>query len=506
MADIYVKSGGGTKNAGDYRGIWTTAGNWAVGDRVIAVNLVSYRVHECTTAGAGDAAEPTWNTTTAGTTTMAAGAVFTTRIPDTWANATVDLTRAAANDAAGDTIYVSQSHNESTASTVTLNLAGTNTSPTRIICANDSATPPTSVATTGTVTATTSGGIVINGSVYVYGLNFSANAAIQLGTAGSINQYFEKSSFYITVNSSNINVMTCNVAAISTSKTVFNQCTFRFTNAGCGIQPAAAKTIVLGGGLHSSSVAITALCPGWGGGRAQGDVLIDGFDCSTAASTMKMLGGTAGNGPNTFIIRNSELPASWTGTLFNGTPTGPGSEIRMYNCDSADTNYRLRTESISCTVVSETTIVRTGGASDGATPLSWKMVSTSNANYPSVVAESPEIVIWNDTTASAKTITVEVVTDNVTLTDAECWLEVQYLGTSGFPLGVFLTDCKADVLATAANQTTSAVAWTTTGLTTPVKQKLEVTFTPQEKGFVHAKVMLAKPSTIVYVCPKATVA
>lgn len=104
------------------------------------------------------------------------------------------------------------------------------------------------------------------------------------------------------------------------------------------------------------------------------------------------------------------------------------------------------------------------------------------------------------------TATIEVITDNVTLTDGECWLEIQYLGTSGVPLGSFLSDAKADVLATAANQTTSSETWTTTGLTTPVKQYLRVTFTPQEKGFVHAVVKLAKASTTVYVCPKLALA
>ena len=61
---------------------------------------------------------------------------------------------------------------------------------------------------------------------------------------------------------------------------------------------------------------------------------------------------------------------------------------------------------------------------------------------------------------------VEVVTDTVTLTDAEAWLEVEYLGTSGFPLGVVAND-RVVGLASPANQTSSSVAWTTTGLTTP---------------------------------------
>ena len=183
-----------------------------------------------------------------------------------------------------------------------------------------------------------------------------------------------------------------------------------------------------------------------------------------------------------------------------------GDRHEMHNCDSGDTNYRLLVADQLGTIRSETTIVRSGGASDGATPFSWAMVSNTLAKFPMLALASPELPArWNSTVGSAITVTVEVITDGVTLTDDECWLEVQYLGTSGFPLSLFSSDAKADVLATAANQTTSTETWTTTGLTTPTKQKLSVTFTPQEAGFLQPVVRLAKASTTVYVCPKMVV-
>jgi len=208
--------------------------------------------------------------------------------------------------------------------------------------------------------------------------------------------------------------------------------------------------------------------------------------------------------PAKVVIRNCKLPSGWTGIL--GVPTAPSQRYVMYNCDAGDTNYKLWVSDYAGSVRDETTIVRTGGASDGTTALSWNMTSSADAEYPVVVLRAPEIVIWNETTGSAKTVTVEIVTDNVTLTDAEAWIEVQYLGTTGFPLALFASDSVADVLATPANQTTSTETWTTTGLTTPVKQKLAVTFTPQEKGFFGVTPCLAKASTTMYVCPKLTVA
>ena len=113
--------------------------------------------------------------------------------------------------------------------------------------------------------------------------------------------------------------------------------------------------------------------------------------------------------------------------------------------------------------------------------------------------------VWNGPVGSAQTATVEIITDNVTLTDAEAWLEVEYLGTSGFPLGLFANDRVADpIFGTPANQATSTVDWTTTGLATPIKQKLGVAFTAQEKGLVRARVVVAKASTTVYYDPLIT--
>lgn len=179
----------------------------------------------------------------------------------------------------------------------------------------------------------------------------------------------------------------------------------------------------------------------------------------------------------------------------------------MHNCDNADTNYRIWQEGYAGSVRSETTLVRTGGSGDGTTTLSWKMATSANAEYPLILLESGEIHSeWIDTVGAAKTVTVEILHDSTTnLKDDEIWLDVQYLGTAGFPLGSFANDAKADVFATAADQTTSTVAWTTTGLTNPNKQKLSVTFTPQEKGVAICRVMMAKASYTVYVDPLATV-
>lgn len=426
----------------------------------------------------------------------------------TWALANATLAGAITDAAAGDTIYVSQAHAESTASAVTLTFPGTLASPNNVICANDAAEPPTAVAATGSVATTGNNSIIMAGSAYIDGLTFIAGnststASITLANGDSTSQTYKNCEFRLGSTGANGRIFLGTFTSGFEGDLKINNSVFRFSNASQGVVLGQRLCFVNGGSVSSSGSAINTFVANLSSNGVM--TTFSGVDLSACASSMNLIL-SAQTAMGRVVFRNCKLPASWSGSLLAGAPAHPGFRAEMHNCDSGDTNYRMWVEDYAGSTRSETTIVRTGGASDGTTTLSWKMASTANAEYPLITLDSPEIVRWNETTGSSLTATVEIITDNVTLTDAECWLEVQYLGTSGFPLGSFVSDCKADFLATAANQATSTETWTTTGLTTPVKQKLSVTFTPQEKGYIHAVVKLAKASTTVYVDPELTVA
>ncbi len=127
------------------------------------------------------------------------------------------------------------------------------------------------------------------------------------------------------------------------------------------------------------------------------------------------------------------------------------------------------------------------------------MVSTANSKLYSPL-ESDWIYFWSDSPGSV-TINVYTITDNVTLQTSDIDAQVEYLGTSGFPLGLFASSGVADVLATGSNYSTDTSTWVTTGITTPVKQIMTVTFTTTGKGLVRAKVRLSKATTTVYFDP-----
>lgn len=438
---------------------------------------------------------------------------------DTWAKAATTVATVAGADVAGDKIYVAHDHAESTAAAIAPSWAGSPTSPVLILCGNSAAEPPTTSADTAVITTTGASNITWAGTAMneTRGLTFNAGtgasaANISLGGQGAVQRYVNCKFNLLTTSASS------RILASSTAERLhWQNCDVKFSDAGQRISlPTFCKFSWSGGGIASGGTSPASLMAG-GGNYLCSEVALENLDLSQASSTLNIFDALTGYSSGTFSIRNSKLPASWSGGLVSGTIAGAGAAYEMTNCDDGATNYRLWRATGYGTVKSETTIVRTGGASDGTTPLSWLMATSSMANFPFGFLETPEIVAWNETTGSSVTATVEIVHDtNVAagqgagmayaFRDDEIWLEVQYLSASGAPLGAFVSDAKAEVLGTGSDQASSSEAWTTTGMTTPVKQKLSVTFTPQMKGFVHARVMLAKASKTCYVDPKLTVA
>lgn len=430
----------------------------------------------------------------------------------TWALAKATVAGAAAIDAAGDTTFVSQAHAETTAAGVTWAMAGTLASPSYIVCGNDAAEPPTAVATSATITTTGTSNFVLTAvGGYVCGIAWSVGSG-----AGTVSWVYN-SEGRLTLENCTINIVASGASGsvavgnntASRSAAHFKNVNMTFAATTQGVQVSGGSLVWDGGSITSGS-AITTLFKSAAGNTRGMALRASGLNLSGCATAL-VLFAVGGTSPWDAVIRDSRLPASWSGTLVSGTFSN-GQRMEMHNCSAGSQNYRMWVEDYSGSIRDETTIVRSGGASDGVTPIAWKMVTSANASYPLMPLASPEIVIANDTVGSSMTLTAEIVHDSQgagtagAFLDSEVWIELMYLGTSGYPIASFVVDCKADILATAADQASSSVTWTTTGLTTPIKQKLVATFTPQLKGFLHARVMLAKASKTCYVCPKVAVA
>jgi hypothetical protein len=420
-----------------------------------------------------------------------------------WANAYLTIAAAAAGMAAGDDLWVASDHNESTAGSVTANFPGTFASPNRIISVSRAgSTPPVAadVLAGARITNTTAANIVVGGSFYAYGLtlnNGTGASATSLRTGNNTGvQVWENCSFNLLSTSASSFLVPANVA---TSWVDWINCSVSFANTGQGLQSATATTsLQFRWRNKSGSTAITgATIPtNLFTSSARGYIELSGLDLSALGSGKTI---TAAAGLASFLIQNCSLGLAG---VVAATPTSyvlPAT--RLIGCNSSASVERNEIYHYSATLTTETTIIRTAGASDGTTAYSWKIVSTANASrvFP---FETFEGVVWNTTTGSSKTLTFHCVTDNVTLTNADIWLEVEYLGSSGTPVTTLVSSAPATQLTAGSNLTSdSGEAWTTTGLVTPLKQKFSVSFTPQMAGPIRWKVKVAKASTTVYVDP-----
>lgn len=424
-----------------------------------------------------------------------------------WANAKATLAGAASAASAGDTIYVSQAHAETKASLMTITFPGTQASPNIVLCANDAAEPPTSVATSATVSTTGASNITISGNAYVYGITFSAASG---SSSGSIYTAYSSSSYLqryeqcgFTLNTTNT-LARVRLAEYSANVVLCDSCTFTFSDASHGLLCIGASYLTncatAGSAIYGplfKSVSTNALASLRGCNIASMDASANIFNANS---------GTAFKG----YVLDCKLPASWSGSVMSATPAA-AMRVELVCSDSADTNYRVEIRDFYGTVVSDTGVYLDGGTTDGTTSLSYKFTTTANAKFGAGRFYGPEFVVWNEDTGSSKTATVEICHDGASaFTDGEIWLEVMYLGTSGYPLGTWASDAKAGYLASASAQASSSATWTgdsgtgPNGSTTWNRLKLTVAFTPQEKGVVIGRVVMGVASKSCYVDPNMT--
>lgn len=511
MATFYLKSGAGAAE-------FVALATYASGDKMVPARsdagsnsgTAKKWVWECTTAGTAGATNPTWGASvTQDTTTVTSGtATFTARKPGfssgttaNWAFATIYADYVASASAAGDTIYVSQAHNESISAGFTITFPGTPGNPSKFLCVNDSAAPPTASAS-GAVITCSANNMATAGSAIYDGIRFkaagSSGLGIQFGNTDQGASVATNCAFEITGSNSTGRFVPGTTTGGTETSVKLRNCTVKFGQSGQGVNFGISSVEWIGGGIESGSTAISTL-----GVTAPVNcvsaVLAD-LDLSAGATSMTVIA-SAVLASGVFTIHDCKMPASWSGSLAGGAPGHPGFRARMINCDSADTNYRYEVQHYAGSIKHETTLVRTGGATDGTTAISWKIQPNSNCNEATAQLVTDWMPFWvgSADVGVSKTATIEFLRDSATnATDAQVWAELVYPGTSGNSLGVFVSDQRATAMTTAADQTASSVTWTTTGMSNPNKQKASVSYTPQRQGVAMMRLCVAMTSGTVY--------
>jgi len=470
----------------------------------------SERCFVCTTAGTTGATEPTWVLTKAATT--ADGTVVWTECTgnqlyngDTggtaWGapHANILAAGTAGWPVAGDTIFVRNTHNVTYAAAALLTMQANTCF---YLCTNASTLPPTAGTITTGATEATSGANALTissaGNIgYIQGFTFIAGSGanvstLNIGVSGSTGFHYANCTFSLGGTTT---------GAFSTNSNFgnmrFKNCTFNFSSATQNFGSGATGFYGLWEGGSVTGTAPTTLFVA--GVNRNMLARIRDVDLSIVSGTLISL--NTGTNGNYIEFTNCKLNAAVTISSSTTVPAPfKDPQVRLINCDGGSTNYTYHMRISGMVVDQDTTTVRSGGASDETTAISWKAVSASNQSFL-IQAFYDDIFVWNTLTGSARTVSVYLTT-NSSLTNANCWMEVEYLGTSGSTLGSIVSTYPG-ILATATALTTDASTWSGTALTN--KYVISTSITPQMVGLIRAKVFVTIPSATIYLDPKLVV-
>lgn len=426
-----------------------------------------------------------------------------------WANAFTTLAAAQAGRVSGDTIWVADDHAESYAAPTTITLASL--AALRVICVlrSGGSVPPVAADLRDTAVIETTGANALaftgagSGALQViYGLDLKSGS-------GATNTA-------ITIHSSGGRLVLIN-CKIRKRGTIANSSAMVFGGTSAGSN----KFIELvNTSLEFGSTSDQALV------RIARLLWRDTATPFLGATLPSFLFGDSNSAAGSIEIERVDLTGFGTRTLFvtfNSTamhpiavrdckhdaglvhvqanPNSSTAVVDFIRCGSGATPYAQKRLSRYGTLDHETTIVRTGGASEGGQAIAWKVVTTANASRDAPFV-CPLMRRVNSVTGSNRTVTVYGVWGGGAVpNNDEIWMEVAYLGTSGSPLGVVKSSGPATLLTAGAAVASDASTWG--GSTT--KFKLEVILTspqPQIAGILEVAVKVGKASDTFYIDPK----
>lgn len=398
----------------------------------------------------------------------------------------------------GNDFYVADNSQELTSLAVVLNM-GSSAVPSRIMSIDNTVTtrpPPASALKFGasiTCTGNLSNAIIVGSGAsqgsYWSGVTFASSGngspGIVLGLVASNYHRFDNCWFQLAPGSAGAGVIALGATTSGAASVELNGCVFQFSNAGQSIQ-------LGGGGPHIwrntpnpsifSTPVPTILFKSVVASPA--NLLIEGVDLSAL-------------GANTLFsnIVPSDLVTVKNCTLHSGaivgtfSSAGVSTTIDVVNSDIPGGNtYRNERYNYWGLQTTSNAVYRSGGASDGVTPISHFIQSNANARTWKPYAAIP-LVIWNDIVGTPRTVTIYGAVNGsaVLPTNDKFWFDATYIGQpgGGTVLGMLLSTGLATTLTTPSTITVADATSIWTGLGgTNAPFKLAATFTATQKGYV----------------------
>lgn len=455
----------------------------------------------CTTAGTCGAGEPSYNTGAVGNTTTDSGCTWT-YIGASFSNFAAPIARAQNFidlAASGDALYVA-SDNDETISTVNMGPGAGTANKYYFYSVDPAGGLPATVVTRGAIIrGSGASGLGINSAFfwadfYFEGFDLIAGSGSNNGGLNiNPNQGIVKFNNCLLKLDTTSTLSRIGLGNGATPVEMVN------TKVQFGSTSQAITTTFDGRGLvwRDTASAIQGSVPTtlFGLAAGRGTVEIRGVDLSAAGSG-KTIVGAASNFFGKFYISDCKIDAAVTLAATATVRVTP--PVDVVRTSGSGVTYGQKRLDIFGVLDHETTIVRTGGATDGTTSLAWKIVTTANPTlqFP---FESFAIPIWNTVAGSPITVTLYGIWGGGAVpNNDDIWIDVEYLGASGSPLVSTATSGKSSPLAANAAYASDTSTWG--GSTT--KFRMAVTFTPQLAGYLYVIVRVAKVSTTVYIDPQ----
>ena len=214
------------------------------------------------------------------------------------------------------------------------------------------------------------------------------------------------------------------------------------------------------------------------------NINVTGADFSgfTNPTLCELTGFTAGR----LVLTNCKTAVTWA--LESATPRYTGGEIIAINVGPTDDPTALQYKDFWGDVASSNLIYRSGGATIEGIANSWLVTTTANCNEYAPF-HSPWLYSRVKTVGD-KIVSLFIVNDTADFTDAEAWIEVEFLDTDDNPLYALGSDQRATITTTpVAQEDDTDSTWTGVGPAFTYKQKLSVPITVGEVGRIRARLV-----------------
>jgi hypothetical protein len=371
--------------------------------------------------------------------------------------------------AVGNDFYLADNSAEVTSAITALNL-GTLTSPIRFFSVDHTqplpATPSTlkpGASITCSAASTNALGLCTTANLaqYWYGVTFNAtgsvatNPTVSIGVSGNLYLRLEACTFQLGSGSNAAGCISIGGGSNGGAWIDLVNCVFNLSNAG--------QNVAWGGAQitwrNTPDPVFTNVIPTnafrfWQGNP--GTFLFEGIDfTSLGANTMFGLVQTGG----VVTVKNCKMHSgAVTGNL--QTLAQGNTQIDIVASDSGSAESRNERYNQNGTLLTSAQVVRTGGATDGTTPVSHAYTQSAFARTYKPFNGIP-LVIWNDVIGASRTLTVYgiAVGGSATVFNNQVWIDVEYMGDASTPNASRVSTGVATDLSAQASYSGDASPW-----------------------------------------------